>query len=58
MIQRTPLTTTPEFVATVVSWAIFGSVSRWAHNHKRIPPEQLSDQVLGLLTTGLRPLLK
>jgi AcrR family transcriptional regulator len=51
------LTNTPEFVANVVSWVIFGSVSQWAHKHKRIPAEQLSDQVLGLLTTGLRPLL-
>lgn len=54
---RATLETTPEFVATVVSWAIFGSVSEWAHSHKKTSAEQLTDQVLMLLTTGLQPIL-
>lgn len=56
-LRQNMKTTTPEIVATVVSWTIYGSVSQWAHGHKRISAEQLTDEVLSLLITGLNPLL-
>ncbi|MFN8373121.1 MAG: TetR family transcriptional regulator [Anaerolineae bacterium] len=54
---RTTINTTPEIIATVVSWAIFGSVSQWAHSRKRISAELVTEQVSSLLITGLHTLL-
>jgi AcrR family transcriptional regulator len=54
--HKLPLNTTPEVITTVVSWAIFGTISQWAHGRKKISAEQITDQVLALLMPGLHPL--
>ena len=55
--HKMSLNTSPEVVTTVVSWAIFGTISQWAHGRKKISAEQVTDQVLALLMPGLHPLL-
>ncbi|HVO70331.1 MAG TPA: TetR/AcrR family transcriptional regulator [Aggregatilineaceae bacterium] len=52
---RFPLS--PEVVAMVTSWAIFGSVLQWVVQGRRLAPEQLADQVLRLLESGLQSYL-
>jgi AcrR family transcriptional regulator len=42
----------PEMVATVMSTAIVGSVMEWAMNGRKVSAEQLTDQILFLLTSG------
>jgi AcrR family transcriptional regulator len=44
----------PEVVAMVTSWAIFGSVLQWVDRGRKVAPEQLADQVLHLLISGLQ----
>src|SRR5262249_25469903 len=43
----------PEMIAMVTSSAIFGSVMQWVKNCRKPSPEQLTDQILYLLTSGL-----
>ena len=43
----------PATVATVTSWAIFGSALQWASGDRRETPEQLADQVLSVMLSGL-----
>jgi len=47
----------PEVVAMVTSWAIFGSVLQWVDHGRKLAPEQLADQILRLLVSGLKPYL-
>jgi len=44
----------PEMVADMTSWAIWGTVFEWAHSGRKLPAEKLADQVLALLQTGLQ----
>ena len=44
----------PEMVAEMTSWAIWGTVFEWAHCGRKLPAEKLADQVLALLQTGLQ----
>jgi AcrR family transcriptional regulator len=48
---------TPETVAMMTSWALFGSALQWARMGRKITPEQLTEQLLATLTTGLQPYL-
>jgi AcrR family transcriptional regulator len=50
-------TTSIEITATVVSWAIFGTIIEVAFNSRKITSEQLITQVLALLEPGLRAYL-
>ena len=43
----------PGVAATTASWAIFGSVLRWSRENRKLSAEQLVDQVLPLVMTGL-----
>ena len=43
----------PETIAMVTSSAIFGSVMQWVQAGRPLSAEQLTDQVLALLTSGL-----
>jgi hypothetical protein len=47
----------PEVVAMVTSWAIFGSALQWVDRGRKLAPDQLADQVLRLLTSGLQSYL-
>jgi len=51
--QQGKKTITPETIAIVTSSAIFGSVMQWVQAGRRQSPEQLTEQVLSLLTSGL-----
>jgi hypothetical protein len=48
-----PTTTSIEITATVISWAIFGTIIEVAFNSRKITSEQLITQVLALLEPGL-----
>jgi AcrR family transcriptional regulator len=50
---RPQLTVTPEAIATMTSFAIFGSVLQWTKTGRKITPEHLTDQVIALLTSGI-----
>jgi AcrR family transcriptional regulator len=52
--EPAPYHLSPEIVAMVTSWAIFGSALQWVHQGRQLAPEQLADQVLHLLATGLQ----
>jgi AcrR family transcriptional regulator len=52
-----PYRLSPEVVAMVTSWAIFGSALQWADRGRELAPEQLADQVLSLLKSGLQSYL-
>jgi AcrR family transcriptional regulator len=52
-----PYRLTPEVVAMVTSWAIFGSALQWVDHGRELSPEQLADQVLSLLKSGLQSYL-
>ncbi len=52
-----PTTTSIEITATVVSWAIFGTIIEVAFNSRKMTSEQLINQVLALLEPGLRAYL-
>ncbi len=43
----------PETVATVTSWVIFGAALEWASGDRHQTPEQLADKVLSVLSSGL-----
>ena len=45
--------TTPDVIASAISWAIFGVELRWSRDGQKYPVEDVSNQVLTLLTTGL-----
>ncbi len=45
--------TTPEVVASVVSWAIFGAGLQWSQNEESRPAEETADQVLSVVVGGL-----
>jgi AcrR family transcriptional regulator len=45
--------TTPEVVATVVSWAIFGAGLQWSRNGASRSAEETADQVLSVIVEGL-----
>lgn len=47
----------PEIVAMVTSSAIFGAVFQWAQSDRKLSPEQVTDQVLSTLTSGLQEYL-
>ncbi|MBZ0290409.1 MAG: TetR family transcriptional regulator C-terminal domain-containing protein [Anaerolineae bacterium] len=42
-----------ETVATVSSFAIFGAILEWTRSGRKSSPQQLTDQVVRLLTTGI-----
>lgn len=42
-----------DVVAVTASWAIWGAVFEWARDGYKIPVAQFTEQVLGLLQTGL-----
>jgi len=48
---RSPVS--PETIATVSSFAIFGAVLEWARTGRKLPPERLTEQVVTLLATGV-----
>ena len=52
--RAAPYGLTPEVVAMVTSWAIFGSALQWVDQGGELTPEQLADQVLSLLKSGLQ----
>jgi AcrR family transcriptional regulator len=52
-----PTTANIEVTATVISWAIFGTIIEVAFNSRKITSEQLIAQVLSLLEPGLRAYL-
>jgi AcrR family transcriptional regulator len=54
--QRPP-DLTSEGVATVTSWAIFGTALEWSRGPRRKPTSEVAAQVLQLLTPGLAGLL-
>lgn len=43
----------PEMVAATTSWAIWGTVFQWARAGRKIPADQLTDQLLDVLQNGL-----
>ena len=45
--------TTPEVVATVVSWAIFGAGLRWSRKGESRSAEETADQILSVIVGGL-----
>ena len=45
--------TTPEVVASVVSWAIFGAGLQWSRNGASRSAEETADQVLSVIVEGL-----
>ncbi len=52
-----PTATSIEITATVISWAIFGTLIEVAFNSRKISSDQLITQVLALLEPGLREYL-
>lgn len=48
---RSPVS--PETIATVSSFAIFGAVLEWARTGRKLSPERLTEQVVTLLATGV-----
>jgi AcrR family transcriptional regulator len=51
--QPTPHAANLDTVATVTSFAIFGSILQWTKTGRKMSPERLTDQVVRLLTTGI-----
>jgi AcrR family transcriptional regulator len=45
--------TTPEVVASVVSWAIFGAGLQWSRNEASRSAEETADQILSVIVGGL-----
>jgi AcrR family transcriptional regulator len=45
--------TSPEVVASVVSWAIFGAGLRWSRNEEPCSAEEIADQILSVIVEGL-----
>jgi AcrR family transcriptional regulator len=45
--------TTPEVVASVLSWAIFGAGLQWSRNQTPRSAEQTADQILSVIVEGL-----
>lgn len=43
-----------EHAAQVISWVIFGSVMEWARTDRKKPPTQQIDEMLALMSSGLR----
>ncbi len=52
-----PTTASIEITATVISWAIFGTLIEVAFNNRKITSEQLISQLLSLIEPGLRAYL-
>jgi AcrR family transcriptional regulator len=48
---RSPIS--PETIATVSSFAIFGAVLEWTQNGRKLSQERLTEQVVTLLATGV-----
>ena len=55
--HRLPSNLSPEAVAKVTSWAIFGVVMEWSQHGRKQTPDQLTEEVLSLLVGGLKPYL-
>ncbi len=53
LTRTTGTVTSSEAVATVTSWAIFGAALQWASGDRHQAPEQLADQVLAVMSSGL-----
>ena len=47
----------PQIVATVLSWAVFGSALQWARDKERLDLDNYVDQVMPMLVNGIQPLL-
>lgn len=50
----------PESVATLTSWVVFGMASQWAiaqRGRRRFSAEEMVDETLPLLISGLKPIL-
>lgn len=45
--------TAPEVMASAISWAIFGAGLHWSRDSKKYSAEEISNQVLSLITEGL-----
>jgi hypothetical protein len=43
----------PEFIASVVSWAIFGPTGEWKHNELPLSADEMTRQMLLVITEGL-----
>ncbi len=52
-----PVNSSIEITATVVSWAIFGTIIEVAFNSRKVTSEQLITQLLAILEPGLRAYL-
>ncbi len=50
-----PQNISPDVIAEVASWTIFGVVLWWTDTGRTISAEALTDQILTLLQTGLQP---
>jgi hypothetical protein len=42
-----------ETVASVISWAIFGTVVQWSRGDRALSAEEMTNQVLLVVTEGL-----
>ena len=61
-IRRSPVkagsgSVSPETTAAILSWVIFGAAFEWANERQKVSIEQLVDQMLPFLSTGLEPYL-
>lgn len=45
-----------ETVASVLSWAIFGTATQWSRGEQKLPAEEMTNQVLLVLTEGVAQL--
>jgi hypothetical protein len=46
-----------EMVATIVSWALYGAAKEWVLRTDRRPAEEIVDDVVGLLTPLVHPVI-
>ena len=51
--KPSPSTATPETLATMTSFAIFGAILQWTKTGRKLSPQRLTDQIVALLTSGI-----